>query len=142
MESNKLTGKLARWASLLQEYDFEVVHPAWITNLDANGFSRNPNPSDEDMTRTRWYEDYDRDAVPSWHAVAYLTLFFGPTIEVPNQGSDDENDRPQTIVDMWEDPLELHNLQEGTFPMSILAMERDRIGHQIKGFCWENALLF
>ena len=45
MESDKLTSKLARWALLLQEYDFEVVHQADITNLDADGLSRNPSPS-------------------------------------------------------------------------------------------------
>ena len=36
MESDKLTGKLAKWALLLHEYDFEVVHNAVIKNLDAD----------------------------------------------------------------------------------------------------------
>ena len=53
VELEKLTGKLARWALLLQEYDFEVVHSARITNLDANGISCNPSPSDEDFTGAR-----------------------------------------------------------------------------------------
>ena len=43
MESDKLTGKLARWALLLQEYDFEVVHKAGLQNLDADGLSCNPS---------------------------------------------------------------------------------------------------
>ena len=55
MESDKLIGKLATWALLLQDYDFEVVHRAGITNLDANGLSRNPSPSNEDLTGARWH---------------------------------------------------------------------------------------
>ena len=94
VELEKLTGKLTRWTLLLQEYDFEVVHRAGITNLDANGLSRNPSPSDEDFTRARWHGNYDREPVPGWHAVAYLTLFFGMAVEVPIQGSDDKTDRP------------------------------------------------
>ena len=51
IESDKLTGKLAMWALLLQEYDFEVVHCVGITNLDADGLFCNSSPSDEDLIR-------------------------------------------------------------------------------------------
>ena len=41
-----------------------------------------------------------------------------------------------------EDLPVLHKLQHGTFPLSISAMERFRIGHQLTKFCWESSLLF
>ena len=50
VELDKLTGKLV---ILLREYGFEVVHCVVMTNIDANGFSRNPSPSDEDLTGAR-----------------------------------------------------------------------------------------
>ena len=58
------------------------------------------------------------------------------------QGLDDETDQPQAIADIWEDLPVLHKLQHGTFPSSTLAMERDKIGHRITKFHWENGLLF
>jgi hypothetical protein len=42
MESDKLIGKLAWWAFILQEYDFQVVHKPGVINLDADGLNRNP----------------------------------------------------------------------------------------------------
>ncbi len=42
MESNKLMGKFTRWALILEEYDFQVVHRPGVTNLDVDGLSRNP----------------------------------------------------------------------------------------------------
>lgn len=142
MESDKLTGKLARWALLLQEYDFEVVHRAGITNLDADGLSRNPSPSEEDLTGARWHGDCDREVVPGWHAAAYLTLMSGSASEVPDQGSDEELDRAQVVGDVWKDLAVLHKLQQGTFPLAISAMERDRVSHRVARFRWENGLLF
>ena len=73
IDSDKLTGNLGRWALLLLEYNFEVVDRARITNLDADGLSHNPSPSDEDLTWARWYGDWDQEAVPGWYAAAYLT---------------------------------------------------------------------
>jgi hypothetical protein len=64
MESYKIIRKLARWTLLLQEYDFEVVHRAGIANLDVDGLSRNPSPSDKYLIGVRWHGDCDREAVP------------------------------------------------------------------------------
>ena len=72
----------------------------------------------------------------------YLTLFFGAAVEVPIQGADDKIDRPQAIINIWEDLLVLDKLQQGTFPLFISAIERDRIKHRITKFCWKNGLLF
>ena len=64
MESDKLTRKLARWALLLQEYDFEVVHKTCVQNLDADGLSLNPSSLQEDLTGARWHGTSDQEAVP------------------------------------------------------------------------------
>lgn len=59
---------------ILQEYDFEVVHRAGTSNLDADGLLRNPSPSEGNLIRARRHKNYDREVVQSWHALIYLTL--------------------------------------------------------------------
>ena len=59
MKSVKLIGKLARWALLLHKYDFEVMHRAGITNLDANELLRNPSLWNEDLIGAKWHGDCD-----------------------------------------------------------------------------------
>jgi hypothetical protein len=74
MESDKLTGKLARWALMLMEYDFKVVHRAGLVNMDADGLSRNPIPSQADATGARWHVEEGEDSLPRWHCFAFLCL--------------------------------------------------------------------
>ena len=47
MTTQKLTGKLARWSLLLQEYDFHVEHRAGTANTNADCLSRYPLESTE-----------------------------------------------------------------------------------------------
>jgi hypothetical protein len=68
MENDKLTGKLARWALILQEYEFTVVHGIGRLNQDADGLSRNPCTSEQDLTSARWHGGEDQEVVPGWHA--------------------------------------------------------------------------
>ncbi|GAQ93578.1 hypothetical protein KFL_016730010, partial [Klebsormidium nitens] len=57
MTNMRLTGMHARWAIILQEYDFEIAHRSGLKNLDADGLSRNPLPSDHDGTDARQHHD-------------------------------------------------------------------------------------
>ena len=48
--NNKVSGKLARWAILLSEFNFTVIHKAGATLHNADGLSRaaqEPDPEDE-----------------------------------------------------------------------------------------------
>ena len=39
------TGRLARWALLLQQYDFEIIHRPGCQNGNADALSRRPYPT-------------------------------------------------------------------------------------------------
>ena len=43
--SQELSGQYARWAAMLQEYNYTVVHRPGLENPNADALSRNPNPA-------------------------------------------------------------------------------------------------
>ncbi len=53
MTNDKLTSKLARWALILQEYDFKVIHRPGITHQNADTMSRRPLTSSKDFSKAR-----------------------------------------------------------------------------------------
>ena len=54
MTTQKLTGKMARWSLLLQEYDFTVQHRAGVDNTNADCLSRFPLVSDQNAPILDW----------------------------------------------------------------------------------------
>ena len=153
MESDKLTGKLARWELILQEYDFDVVHRLGTANLDADGLSRNPSTSQQDATGARWHDEVDEEMVPGWHASAFLSILVPHTdIEgysaTPRSVASDVDptnleisDEVTSRRDIHDDALVLEYLRIGGISSTIGTKERDRILQRAKRFRWEKGLV-
>jgi hypothetical protein len=101
MTNNKLTGKLARWALILQEYEFKVIHRPSITHQNANTMSRRPLTTSEDFSEAK--QNFDQIlAIHVYEASRYLTLLQSNLVEHP-------------IMDIWEDLNILRFLQHGEY---------------------------
>lgn len=65
MSSEGLTGQYARFALVLQEYNFTIEHRPGVKHQNADGLSRNPMPTTADGSGARLDEDNDGfDASP------------------------------------------------------------------------------
>ncbi len=167
MENDKLTGKLARWALILQEYEFTMVHRACQLNQDADGLSRNPCTSQQDLTGARWRGE-DQEVVPGWHASAYLCMLIeedgvdfipisgqdctacavitrggvkvSQSLNVQPDAADPESSEDLTRGrDIYNDVSVVEYLRSGTLADTIGAKERDRILQRAKRFKWEGS---
>jgi hypothetical protein len=131
MELDKLTGKLARWALMLMEYDFKVVLRAGLVNMDADGLSRNPIPSQADAIGTRWYVEDGEDSLPGWHCSAFLCLLamHGDTtgeatvVMVDADGGEDSGG----AKDIFEDEDVMLYLKAGETKTTWSSKERDQV---------------
>jgi hypothetical protein len=102
MTNDKLTNKLTRWALILQEYEFKVIHQPGITHQNADTMSRRPLTTFEDFSEAK--QNFDQIlAVHVSYASSYLTLLQCNLVEHP-------------IVDIWEDLDILRFLQHGEYP--------------------------
>ena len=81
MTTSKLTGRLARWSLLLQEYEFEIQHKLGVENVVVDCCSRFPLPSIEDAFR-----DQGEELGVLWSAAA----------GVANHGAEDFASSPAT----------------------------------------------
>lgn len=92
-----LTGQYARWALLLQEYDFILVHRPGVTHQNADAVSRMPQDTQVDVTGARLDKEVSTPAAAllaclGWgqesmatyvHAAALQALLLGDTMVVP-----------------------------------------------------------
>jgi hypothetical protein len=139
MESDKLTRKLAWWALILQEYNFQVVHRFGVANLDVDGLSRNPCTNQKDNTRARWHGEVDEEMVSSWHASAFLCLLGvdssmeGHMTSYSSQRVDGQFSNPKVgdgnidHHDVHDHTLVLKFLRTSMVLSMVSAKERDRV---------------
>ncbi|KXZ57050.1 hypothetical protein GPECTOR_5000g1276 [Gonium pectorale] len=59
MENENLTGQYARWALIMQDYCFDVMHRPGVLHHNADALSRSPVASNHDGTGARLEEDSD-----------------------------------------------------------------------------------
>jgi hypothetical protein len=145
VDGDKLTEKLARWALMLMEYDFKVVHRAGLVNMDAAGLSRNPVPSQVDATGARWHVDDGEDLLPGWHCSTFLCLLVmhGNSIEEATVAMVDEDGGEEfgSAKDIFEDVDVMKYLKEGEVKATWSTKERDWILQRAKRFVWERTHL-
>jgi len=124
MTNDKLTSKLARWALILQEYEFKVIHRPGITHQNADTMLRRPLITSEEFLKTR--QDFDQ--IPIVHvseASSYLALLQCNLVEHP-------------ILDIWEDLDTLRFFQHGKYPPQVTSSQRDRIQQRSRRYSWRD----
>ena len=122
MQTNKTTGKLARWSLLLQEYDMKVLHKRGVLNTNADCLSRFPKNAPS-------YEP----PLPDWNKGDYNVTpatVFAFMEEQPIE-KDEEN-----RLDIWEDTQVLHFLKNHEYQDHLNPLQKDRVYRRAKGFRW------
>jgi hypothetical protein len=124
MTNDKLTGKLARWALILQEYEFKVIYQPGITHQNVDTMSQRPLITSEDFSEVRQDFDYILTIHVSY-AFSYFALLQCNLIEHP-------------IVDIWKDLDTLNFLQHGEYLPQITSNHRDHIQQRSKRYSWKD----
>ena len=129
MTSDKLTGKLARWALILQEYDFTIQYRPGVNNMNADGLSRNPLATTAD-SHTR--QDFDEPVRTVYGSASLLRLARDSVVLQPVANANVRT-RP---VDIWLDTAVLQYLQDQTFTADLTSSEKDRVQKRSHAYRW------
>jgi hypothetical protein len=124
LTSSKLTGKLARWALMLSEFDSEVRHGAGVDN-EIDCLSRYPQVSNENCTRVRQEGELDGVAPPIWSTS--MCLSWQP---IQLKGTAVDVVEACARMDVWADEGLLAVLRGNGYPPGSGAAEKDRLQHR------------
>jgi hypothetical protein len=123
------------------EYDFKVVHRAGLVNMDADGLSRNPIPSQVDATGARWYVEDGEDSLLGWHCFAFLCLLamHGDTTGEATLATVDADGGKESggAKSIFDDEDVMLYLKSGKTKATWSSKERDQVLQQAKWFVWE-----
>jgi hypothetical protein len=135
---------LVRWAFILQEYDFDIIHRHSKVNQDVDGLSRNQSSNKEGTIGVHWHGDVDLEVVLGWHSFTYLcTLLgcYGDVLRIDVDDGDphdvDMESEGNGALDIYDDALVIAYLQVGEVPIGLTPKERDHVVHRAKRFKWE-----
>jgi hypothetical protein len=104
---------------MLMEYDFKVVHRAGLVNMDADGLSRNPIPSQADVTGARWHVEEGEDSLPGWHCSAFLCLL------AMNGDTTGDGEKSGGAKDIFEDVDVMKYLKDGEVKVTWSTKRRE-----------------
>jgi hypothetical protein len=93
----------------LINYDFGIVHRAYKVNWDVNGLSRNPNYSENDITKVRCHGDVDLEVVIGWHPFSYLCTLLGCSRDAPHINMSTKDFRGVDIEPKGHNALNIHD---------------------------------
>jgi hypothetical protein len=132
---------LARWALILHEYDFDIIHRPNGVDRNADGLSQNPSSNEEDTIGALWHGDVDLEVIPKWHAFVYLCTLLGCYGDVPHinldNGDRHDVDMESKGMVLWifmMMHLSLHICKQMKVLIGLIAKERDHVVHRAKHF--------
>ncbi len=108
MESNWLIGKLAKWAFILQEYDFDILHKAGRVNQNVDGLNWNQNSYEHDTIGAKWHGEVDLEVMPGWHASTCMCTLLGCFKDVPYNNTSGGNSQSDNDEPKGNSALDIH----------------------------------
>jgi hypothetical protein len=90
----------------------------------------NPSFNEEDTTCAKWHGEVDLEAMPRWHAFAYMCILLGCFRDVPhgntdngNSHTDDDEPEGNGALDIHLNLLVIACIHVGEIPMGLTPKE-------------------